>query len=119
MHRPEIKTEFLKLRAQGLSFAAISSRLKVSKPTLLAWNRRHLSERNSPRAIELKKIEESLPDQELLRCVSNLRAVEQELASRALREIPTEQLRQFAIVLQERIQELCAVKEQSTHGQIR
>ncbi len=66
----------------------------------------------SPRALELKAIEEILPEQELLRCTTNLRAVEQELSSRGLREIPTDQLQRYATVLRERIQELCAVKKQ-------
>ncbi len=114
MHNPETKNEFLKLRAQGLSFDRISSRLHVSKPTLLAWNRQQLSRCRSPRALELKAIEEILPEQELLRCTTNLRAVEQELASRGFREIPTDQLQRYASVLRARIQELCAVKKQST-----
>ena len=42
----------------------------------------------------------------------NLRAVEQELASRGLREISTDQLQRFATVLRARIQELCAVSKQ-------
>ena len=112
MHNPETKNEFLKLRAQGLSFDRISSRLHVSKPTLLAWNRQQLSRCRSPRALELKAIEEILPEQELLRCTTNLRAVEQELASRGLREISTDQLQRYATVFRERIQELCAVKKQ-------
>ena len=111
MHNPETKNEFLKLRAQGLSFDRISSRLHVSKPTLLAWNRQQLSRCRGPRALELKAIEESLPAQELLRCTMSLRAVEQELASRGFREIPTDQLQRYATVLRERIQELCAVKK--------
>src|SRR2546427_10330852 len=119
MHPPETKNEFLNLRARGFSFAAISLRLKVSTPTLLAWNRQHLLQRSSPRALELKALEDTLPEQELLRCISNLRALEQELASRALRDVPTEQLQRFAAILQDRIQELYAVNERSTNGQIR
>ena len=112
MHNPETKNEFLKLRAQGLSFDRISSRLHVSKPTLLAWNRQQLARCRTPHALELKAIEESLPDQELLRCTTNLRAVEQELASRGLREISTDQLQRCATALRARIQELCSVNKQ-------
>src|SRR5207237_748979 len=114
MHSLATKSEFLKLRAQGLSFDKIAARLHVSKPTLLAWNRQQLGQCHSPRALELKAIEESLPRPELLRCINNLRSVEQELASRGLREIPTEQLQRFAIALRARIQELCAVNKPST-----
>ena len=117
MHSTETKNQFLKLRAEGCSFSRIASRLHVSKPTLLAWNRQQLSQCRSPRALELQLLQASLPDQELLRCITNLKAVEQELASRALRELSHEQLKHFAAVLHDRIRELYAVKEQSKNGQ--
>src|SRR5438477_10787605 len=109
MHSTETKNQFLKLRAEGCSFSRIASRLHVSKPTLLAWNRQQLGQCHSPRALELKALEESLPRPELLRCINNLRSVEQALASRGLREIPTAQLLRFAIALRARIQVFCAV----------
>ena len=114
MHSLATKSEFLKLRAQGLSYDKIAARLHVSKPTLLAWKRQQLGQSESPRALELKAIEESLPQSELYRCITNLKSVEQELASRGLRGISTEELQRFAKVLRERIQELCAVNKQST-----
>src|SRR2546430_15588955 len=93
MHTTQTKTEFVKLRAQGWSFARISSQLRVSKPTLVSWNRQHLSQLHSPRAQELKALQEILiPEEELFRCTIHLRAVEQELASRTLQQVPTDQL---------------------------
>jgi hypothetical protein len=112
MHSSETKAQFIKLRAEGLSFTRIASRLRVSKPTLIAWNRECRSRFQSPRALELKVLQESLmPEDELIRCSFNLRAVEQELASRAFREISTNQLHHMATLLRERLSELHAGKE--------
>jgi transposase len=112
MHSSETKAQFIKLRAEGLSFTCIASRLRVSKPTLLAWNRECRSRLHSPRALELKVLQESLlPEDEMIRCSFNLRAIEQELASRAFREISTKQLRHMATLLHERLSELAAGKE--------
>src|SRR5580765_5271648 len=107
MHSPETKAQFIKLRAQGLSYARIASRLHVSKPTLIAWNRECRSRLSSPRALELKVLQESLlPEDELIRCSLNLRAIEQELVSRAFREISTDQLHHMANLFRERLGEL-------------
>ena len=115
MHTPETKNEFVKLRAQGWSFARISSQLRVSKPTLLAWNRQHLSQVRSPRALELKVLQEiPVPEEELLRCHTHLRAIEQELASRTLQKVPTDQLHRLASLLRDHITELSPVKEWTT-----
>ena len=34
-----LKERFIELRAEGLSYAAIADKLKVSKPTLIAWGK--------------------------------------------------------------------------------
>ena len=115
MHTTQTKNEFVKLRAQGWSFARISFHLHVSKPTLLAWNRQHLSQLQSPGALELKAIQEILlPEAELLRCITQIRVIEQELASRTLQKVPTDQLHRFATLLHGRITELSPVKEWTT-----
>ena len=115
MHTTQTKNEFVKLRAQGWSFARISSQLRVSKPTLLAWNRQHLSQHHSPRAQELKALQEILvPEEELLRCIPQIRVVEQELASRTLQKVPTDQLHRLAALLRDRLTELSPVKERTS-----
>src|SRR5215470_12944980 len=43
MHSTETINQFLNLRVQGWSFARIAEQLQVSKPTLLAWNRKYHS----------------------------------------------------------------------------
>jgi hypothetical protein len=47
MHSRSIHTEFLRLRVQGLSLAAIGRRLGISKPTLIKWNREAQSQINA------------------------------------------------------------------------
>jgi hypothetical protein len=112
MHSTETKTQFIKLRAQGLSFSRIATQLRVSKPTLIAWNRERRSKFQSPRALELKLLQDSLlPQEEMIRCSFNLRAIEFELASRAFREISTDQLHRIATLLRERLSELNAGKQ--------
>ena len=41
MHDDKIVQRFIDLRVQGWSFARIAAELKVSKPTLIAWSRKH------------------------------------------------------------------------------
>jgi hypothetical protein len=107
MHSAEIKTQFIKLRAQGLSYSRIAAQLRVSKPTLIAWNRQCQSQLQSPRALELKLLQDSLlPQDEMVRCSFNLRAIEYELASRAFREVSTDQLHRIATLLRDRLTEL-------------
>jgi transposase-like protein len=120
MHSNETKNEFVKLRAGGWSYSRISTQLKVSRQTLLSWNRQFQSKLRSPRTIELEALQASLvPEEEMIRSSMNLRAVEQELASRAFRQFTTPQLHRFAALLSERLSELNPVKEQSNSGQVR
>jgi hypothetical protein len=114
MHTTDTKNQFVKLRAQGWSFARIAAQLRVSKPTLLSWNRQSQAQLRSPRALELKALQESLlPDEELFRCTIFLRTVEQELASRSLRKLSTAELHRLASLLRLRLDELQPVNQQS------
>jgi len=38
---PEQVDRFIELRSQGWTFARIAAELAVSKPTLVAWSRKH------------------------------------------------------------------------------
>lgn len=117
MHGAETRAQFAKLRAQGLSLARIAVELHVAKTTLVAWNRELQSELRSPRAVELRALQERLlPEEEVLRCTMFLRAVEQELASRPLRELSTGELQRFAALLRERLNELQAGQKRSSNG---
>ena len=55
----------------------------------------------------------------MIRCSIQLRAIEQEIVSRAFRQISTDQLHRFASLLRDRLGELQPVKERTSHGQIR
>jgi transposase-like protein len=39
MKDPALKDQFVELRAQGMSFAAIAERLDVAKSTLITWSK--------------------------------------------------------------------------------
>jgi transposase len=106
--------QFVTLRAQGQSFSRISIQLNVSRQTLIAWNRQFQSKLRTPRALELKALQECLePEEEMIRCSASLRAVEQEITSRAFEKFTMPQLHRLAVLLRERLTELSPVKERS------
>jgi hypothetical protein len=41
MHDDKTVQRFIDLRVQGWSFARLAAELNVSKPTLIAWSRKH------------------------------------------------------------------------------
>ena len=41
MHEPQTVQRFIELRAQGWTYARLLVELNVSKPTLIAWSRKH------------------------------------------------------------------------------
>jgi hypothetical protein len=41
MHDEPIVQRFIELRAQGWTYARLMTELNVSKPTLIAWSRKH------------------------------------------------------------------------------
>jgi hypothetical protein len=49
---PELFTRFIELRAADWTFARIATELKVSKPTLLEWSRKHHLRIRNLRALE-------------------------------------------------------------------
>ena len=50
----EIKTRFMELRAQGLPLKKIAAEIKVSKTTLINWDRDFKGEIDNLRAVELE-----------------------------------------------------------------
>lgn len=90
-----LQQTFIELRAQGLSYARISKRLKVSKGTLANWNRELEGEVARARAIELEALQESfylLKEGRIRLLGEQLKAVQEELKTRSLEEVPTEKL---------------------------
>src|SRR5215813_1901567 len=99
MHSTETINQFLNLRAQGWSFARIADHLHVSKPTLLEWNRKHQSQIDSMKAACEHSAQENLQlsrEQELERLNMFHTALRQELVSRSLKTISTEQIETLA-----------------------
>src|SRR5215475_10434079 len=114
MHSIEVRNQFLQLRVAGWSFAQISSRLGVSKPTLIKWNRRRAA-----RIQGLKTTENAYRDQQLQadnelqlkRLEIFLTAIRQELLSRNLESTPTDVLESMVGELEHQTGKLKAVKK--------
>src|SRR5690242_18322108 len=99
MHSTKTQRKFIQLRSEGLSFARISEQLRVSKPTLLKWNRWFEEEIDLLTALERENSHENLrlAHQTDLTRLSKLQdTLENELAARKLSEIPTEKLFRIA-----------------------
>ena|SRR5947209_3248726 len=107
MHPLATRSEFLRLRLAGLSFARIGRQLGVSKPTLIKWSRQSQGEANVQIA-QQRASQEILTssNHELVELHRKLAALRQELFSRALQETPTQHLEAIAGELRRRIQHL-------------
>jgi hypothetical protein len=95
MHTPETVQRFIELRAQGWTYARLMTELNVSKPTLIAWSRKHQFEIQNLHAIELEALREkwlaSTTDR-VNALGDQLRRVQTELARRDLSALTTPQL---------------------------
>ena len=56
--REQKKSQFVQLRAKGLSYAKIAKELKVSKSTLTNWNQELHTEIAQAKAMELEALQE-------------------------------------------------------------
>ena len=86
---------FIELRSQGWTFVRLMAELQVTKPTLIAWSRKHQCQIQNLRAIEL----EALADQWLTSVThrvsalgQQLRQVEAEIATRDIKDLATSHL---------------------------
>jgi len=108
MHDPQTVNRFIELRAQGWTFARLEPELNVSRPTLIAWSRKHQFTIQNLKAIEL----ESLAEQWLTSTTERvkhlgtcLRQVEGELSRRNLGELTTSQLFALSRALRRQIEQ--------------
>lgn len=95
MHEDKTVQRFIELRVQGVSFARIATELNVSKPTLIAWSRKHQHTIANLAAIEREeRLNQWLATSEerVRRCGEQLRAAESELAKRDLTTLSTARL---------------------------
>lgn len=95
MKSPEVKENFIRLRAEGHSFSAISEMLDVSKPTLQTWAKEFSS---TIEALTVAKTEFLLKEfttvkEARLRLLGEqIERVRDELANRDLSEVSTDKL---------------------------
>jgi len=95
MHDDKTVQRFIDLRVQGWSFARLATELNVSKPTLIAWSRKHQHTIANLVAIEREERLNQLlatSEERLRRLGAELRAAEAELAKRDLASLSTGRL---------------------------
>ncbi len=91
----ELKENFIRLRAQGFSYAKIAEQLGVAKSTLANWNADLEAEIASARAMELEALQEEyflLKEKRISLLGEQLRRLRDELETRDLSEVATEKL---------------------------
>ena len=106
MHDEKTVQRFIELRASGWTYARLMSELNVSKPTLIAWSRKHQFQIQNLKVIEL----EALADKWLASITDRvnalgeqLRRVEAAIARRDVNDLTTPQLFRLARSLRRQI----------------
>jgi hypothetical protein len=108
MHDDKTVQRFIELRSQGRTYAQLMTELGVSKPTLIAWSRKHQFQIQNLRAIELEALASQWLDTVTERVKAlgeQLRKVETELATREVKDLSTAQLYSLARSLRRQIAE--------------
>lgn len=108
MHAPETVQRFIERRAQGWTYARLMTELNVTKPTLIAWSRKHQFEIQNLRAIELEALREkwlASTSERVSLLGEQLQRVETELARRDLAALTTPQLMTAARNLRRQIEQ--------------
>jgi hypothetical protein len=92
-HPEELKTNFLELRARGVSYGQIAEAIGVSKPTLVQWGKAMAEEIADLQAAERELVREKLLgnfEQWLGRQVHHFNRLDTEFGRRELKYSPTE-----------------------------
>lgn len=95
MKDTDTKHKFIEMRAEGLSFDAITKELNVSKTTLIKWSKEMELDIHNFKAMKYQAVLESynLTKIHRLKALAKmLSRVEQELESRELKDIATDKL---------------------------
>jgi hypothetical protein len=95
MHPPETQDRFVELRVQGWTYRRLEAELKVSRPTLIAWSRKHQHLIENLRAIEREHLADNILASGAARLEAlgeQLRAAEAELGKRDLTTLSTGRL---------------------------
>lgn len=91
----DLKLQFVALRAKGWSYAKISKKLRVAKGTLANWHQEFEEEIASLKAMELEALQERyyLAKEGRIKLLGEqIKAIQQELKSRPLSDVPTDKL---------------------------
>jgi hypothetical protein len=107
MHDENTVQRFIELRAQGWTYARLITELNVSKPTLIAWSRKHQFQIQNLKAIELEALREKwlASTAERVNALGDqLRQVDAELAQRDVSGLTTSQLHALARTLRRQIE---------------
>jgi hypothetical protein len=91
----EVKAQFIKMRAKGLSIRATAKTLKLSPQTLSNWQAELEEEIAGLKAIELESLYEQyhlLKEHRIQILGSQLQNIKDELSKRDLSEVPTDKL---------------------------
>jgi len=108
MHDNQSVQRFIERRAQGWTYARLMTELNVSKPTLIAWSRKHQFQIQNLKAIELEALREkwlSSTAERVNALGEQLREVGAELANRGVSGLTTPQLRTLARSLRRQIEQ--------------
>jgi hypothetical protein len=108
MHEPETVNRFIELRAQGWSYARLMSELNVTKPTLIAWSRKHQFQIQNLASIELEALRErwlASTAERVRKLGEQLHAIEAALAQRDPAQLTTPQLHSLARSLRRQIEQ--------------
>ena len=93
--REELKRQAIELRAEGLSIRRIATRLKIGRSTVSGWLHDAEAEIAALRALELEALYESAhmtKEARIKRLAGQIEAIEKEVKSRGLADVPTDKL---------------------------
>jgi hypothetical protein len=107
MHDDKTVQRFIELRSQGWTYARLMTELNVSKPTLIAWSRKHQFQIQNLKAIELEALAAkwlASVTERVNTLGEQLRRVEAETAKRDPADLTTAQLFTLARSLRHQIE---------------
>lgn len=91
----DLRERFIELRSKGHSYERISKELGKCKQTLVDWSRKYEEEIANLKSMEIEALNEKyfLQKQRKIEVFGeSLKAIQKELSSRDLREVPTDKL---------------------------
>lgn len=108
METNEKKEKFIQLRAKGYSFDKIAKKLKMSKQTLIDWNKEFEEEISNFKAMELELLYEKYyltREQRLQTFGQMLSRLKDEIDIRNLSEIPTDKLLELFLKYNDKVKD--------------